>query len=48
MKLHILIKIFFQEDFSFTTPFTTLLFFPLVGQWLADHRMSNEKVFISL
>ena len=31
------------ERFSFTKQFTALLFFPLVGQWPANHRMLKTK-----
>ena len=41
MDLHFSKDIF--ERFSFTTLFTALLFFPLVGQWPADHGMLNKK-----
>ena len=36
------------ERFLFTTVFTALLFFLMVRWWLANHRMSDEKVFILL
>ena len=45
MSLHVFNKNIF-ERFSFTTPFTALLFYLLVGQWPANHRMSNRKLFL--
>ena len=44
INLHLI----FNKQIPFDQTFTALLFFPLVGWWLANHKVSYEKVFVLL